>query len=649
MNLRYPYRIRPLMMILGATIALVAVACGGAAATPTSPPTSTSPPPTATSPAPTATSPAMVEATATAVPEEQRDLGTAAADLMDHPGYRAEWGEPQYGGTLRMRTNVPARAGAAFSGHGNSHYELPAYTMNDSLVEVDPWLGWEGGVRPNLAKSWEISSDGLTYTFHLREGIHFRSGTEWDAIENMPGLGQEVNCEDVQATMEFIGSQRWWDEGGSLSVMIDGRDHTWSCPDGPDGYTVVGVLDKGIPTPGLLMQLAIQAVHGIVNKDWLDWYVETYEPRWIVTGEFTAHVGTGPWLPVSLTPETKNVMAPNPNYWKPGLPFLDSFEFHTIPDPATAFAAWATAKIDVMGHGSGSMYPEQVAQAVRDFPEKPIIANHYYGARNIGWNSERPPFDDVRVRRAIHLAYDRQLRFENERVPGSDLHYGIIAGFFNGVGQPHNPMGNSIEEILTWPGFNPATKDADIAEGNRLMDEVFGPGERPGPFKCVTRNDATSINECLYGGEIMSKNLGMPPLELDLYDPARLSSVGCSYTIQPTVVPSWDATPDPYLRYRRFNTANEGFRICMGGVDPDLQSKINGLISDMQKELDFEKRATISREIEYLLINEHLISAPYGWQYLFHGTQPWLRGWWAHNQAVHTGHIKVWERTWTVN
>ena len=69
---------------------------------------------------------------------------------------------------------------------------------------------------------------------------------------------------------------------------------------------------------------------------------------------------------------------------------------------------------------------------------------------------------------------------------------------------------------------------------------------------------------------------------------------------------------------------------------------------DYDRSYDPAKRAEISKEIERLIYLEHQTSAPYGWQNLFHGTQPWLRGWWAHNQAIHTGHIKIWERTWTV-
>jgi len=596
----------------------------------------------------TATAVAGVQATATAVAGVSLDMGKDAKSLLTHPGYQSQWGEPVYGGTLRMRTNVPARAGTAFSSSGNSHYELPAYSMKDSLVEVDPWLGWEGGIQPDLATSWEISEDGLTYTFQLRQGVFYRSATEWDKLDP-PGRGEELTCEDVQSHMEFIGSDRWWDEGGRLGVYIDTLEHTWTCPDGANGFAVKVTIDTGIPNPGILMQLALPAVHGITNKEWLEWYTETYPPRWISTGEFTAHVGTGPWLPVSLVPEVKNVMVPNPNFWKEGLPFLDKFEFHTIPDSATSFAAWATGKIDVMGHGSGSMYPEQVLQGLRDFPDKPIIGNHYFGARGLGMSTGRPPFDDPRVRKAVHLTMDRQEWLRLNRVGDSDLYSGVIGGMFNvqGLGLPYNPMGATMDEILSWPGFNPATKDADIAEANRLMDEVFGEGNRPGPITCLGRNDPLTIKQCLFNIEMLARHLGINAT-MEMTDPASISTRGCAYTMNANLKPSWDAIPDPYQRYRRYNSDLPGALPCQDGMDPALKTRMNGLIADMQLELDFTKRSVISKEIEFILYNEYIEVAPFGWQVLFHGTQPWLRGWFAHHHAIHTGHISTWERTWTV-
>jgi len=661
--LRVTKFVRPMALVFASMVAIVAIACGGdaaePAARPTSAPVATTAPMATAVPAAAATAapdaPAGSSATAvpsraraTAVPATKAKPDPSSALIMANPLFKPEWGTPVYGGTMKMRTNMPVRSGGAFGAHGNSHYELPAFTMYGTLTAVDAWGGWSAGLEPELAKSWDISADGLTYTFHLREGIHFRSQSEYDKIKGLPGLGQEVTCDDVKSTFDFKGTERWFAEGGSNTVMIDGDTHTWTCPDGPEGYTVVVHIETGIPEPGLLMLLALPGANGIQNKEWREHVLENYPIKWIITGEFTAHVGTGPFLPQALQPEVVNKMIKNPDYWKPGLPFLDKFEFHTIPDPSTALAAFLTGKIDVMGHGSGSPYPAQVEQVQRDFPDKIVVPNHYYGARAMGFNTEKPPFDDVRVRRAVHLVTDRRAWHALEQVGTSDLYASVTAGFFNSEGRPHNPMGNSWEVINTWPGFR-ADHDQDIAEAQRLMDEVYGVGNRPGPFQCLTRADDTSINNCLYTGEMISQFLDMN-LTVKTYDSATLTSMtaGCTWTFAPSVLPSWDATPDPYLRFRTYNSNIKGFRKCQGGIDADLQAKLNGLIDAMPAELDFNKRAAISREIEYLLYNEVNNFAPIGWQNLFTMIQPWLKGYAVADHGIHTGHITQAERAWIV-
>ena len=288
---------------------------------------------------------------------------------------------------------------------------------------------------------------------------------------------------------------------------------------------------------------------------------------------------------------------------------------------------------------------------MRDFPEKLFVANSYFGARAVGFNTERPPFDNALVRRAINLTMDRQEWHELQRIGNSDDYAGYIGGFFNSQNTPFNPMGHSIEEIFTWPGFNPATKDEDIAEANRLLDEVYGVGERPGPFKCLSRADDTSTNACLYMGGTISKHLGIT-MTLDLYDAATLSSQtrACKHTFAVTVMPGWEGTPDPYLRYRSLHSELQGARPCMGGVDPDLQLKVNSLIESMLRELDFNKRAEISKEIEFLLFNDYIYAAAMEWQTLYTGYQPWVKGYSAlPHHSIHTSHLKIIPRTWVTN
>ena len=81
-------------------------------------------------------------------------------------------------------------------------------------------------------------------------------------------------------------------------------------------------------------------------------------------------------------------------------------------------------------------------------------------------------------------------------------------------------------------------------------------------------------------------------------------------------------------------------------MDPDVQARVNKLIVDMRAELEFNARSKISQEIESILYNDYIPAAPMEWMILFHGTQPWMNGWFVPHHAIHTGHAQVPERTW---
>ena len=614
---RISAHIRKLPLILAATIGVVALACGGEAATPTSPPVAT------------ATAAAEMDATSTPIPEPT--LTGAAAELLDNPGYLPEWGEPVYGGSLRWRSNVPLRSGIHFG--DTTHYNMHLSQFYNQLVKLDPWQGWAGGFKPDVAESWDVSGDGLTYTFHLREGVFFRDATPEDSehgLDDMPGRGEEMVCEDVKATMDARGTDRWLDEGMSASrAHPDSATHTWTCLDGPQGFTLQVTLDTGIPNPAFFHHLASHYYNTILNKDWLEWYEANYEPRETRQRNMFLHVGTGPFVPEAIEPEVRATVRRNPNYYREGLPFFDKFEGVSIQDFATAYAAWATAKIDIMGQGSGSMTAAQVKAARQQFPEKPIFANLYNGARAVGFNTLIPPFDNVKVRMAVHLVHDRQQWHELQRIDDVQA-AGYISALFRPCGHPNIQLydalgwGNTCEEVLSWPGYV-QPKDDDIAEANRLLDEVFGPGERPGPLDCLGRNDQISINACLYTGEMMSRHLGIE-LNLKTYDAASLTSQtrGCQWRTSATTMPSWILSTDPSIRLERYKISR--LSSCREGADPVLLEELQVLIDKVEVEFDPVERQRLVREAESLIVNELVWASPLEWQNLFHGSQTNIRG-----------------------
>ena len=114
----------------------------------------------------------------------------------------------------------------------------------------------------------------------------------------------------------------------------------------------------------------------------------------------------------------------------------------------------------------------------------------------------RAPWDDVRVRRAMSLALDRDQWLDFYRISGYE---GMKLAHTMAPGTYYAP---TDEEIRTWPGYR-QPKDEDIAEANRLMDEVFGPGERPS-VECTARiENQSDIDACLFVMDNLSKNLGM--------------------------------------------------------------------------------------------------------------------------------------------
>ena len=429
MRLRFSHHIRPMMAILAATIALVALACGGDEATPTSAPTATSPAPTATTPAmveptatspamveattapgePTATSPAMVEATATDVPEVMVDVDYRddwMNFLMDHRGYKPEWGEPQYGGIYKTADPRPATRFQTTLGY--SAFSRWQFVAHNSLMMMDPWGKITDAPMCDVCESFEISADGLTYTFVLRDDVQFHS-EGWGMDQGAPGYGDELVCEDVRASMEWFANpppetRASYIKSGQFYM---GHLQTVTCPDGAAGKTTVLEFDR--VRNGTLGWLA--AGIAIWDKDYREWMDAEYPgiQSSAIPEAYMINMGTGPFIPISADSQTVMKSRKNPNYWLEGAPFVEGMDNFAIQDYNTKFAALVTGKIHQAGHGSSGVTKAQVQQiqdTYGDIIEQQIV--RYNHQQHFLMNHLRPPFDNRDVRWAVQLALDRE-------------------------------------------------------------------------------------------------------------------------------------------------------------------------------------------------------------------------------------------------
>jgi ABC-type transport system substrate-binding protein len=243
----------------------------------------------------------------------------------------------------------------------------------------------EGQVVADLAKTWEISADGLVYVFHLRDGVRFHDGAYLTAQDVVYSFSRILDPQ--------VGSSRAWVlegiQGGQ--DFLSGLASTVTGLVAADARTVVITLERPVAHfPSLLAMPAAYVVRAEVVRKWGEDF--GYHP-----------VGTGPWRLA---------------YWREGIemrfeafagyfgarPCLQALSYRFIPDPATRQAEFEAGNLEILTLGEENVgyfarHPRYSARIVRA-PELAVV----YVALNCG----KPPLDNVLVRRALNHAIDRK-------------------------------------------------------------------------------------------------------------------------------------------------------------------------------------------------------------------------------------------------
>lgn len=248
----------------------------------------------------------------------------------------------------------------------------------------------DGSVVPGLAESWEISDDGLTYTFKLRDGVTFHDGAAMDA-------------EDVKFSLDRARAE---DSVNAQKALF------------------AGIADVTVVDP-LTVQVTLAEPNGLFlfNMAWGDAVIVAPES---IDSIKTNPIGTGAFKFVDWVQGDRIDIEKNPDYW--GTPAkLDSATFKFISDPTAAFAAVMAEDVDVF---SGFPAPENLPQFEAD-PRFQVLVGSTEGETILSTNNKQPPFDNIKVREALAHAIDRQAIID-----GAMFGYGTPIGTHFA---PHHP------------------------------------------------------------------------------------------------------------------------------------------------------------------------------------------------------------------
>ena len=293
-------------------------------------------------------------------------------------------------------------------------------------------------IIPDLAEGWAWSEDGKELTLKLRRGV------EWHD-------GQPFTAKDVKCTWDLLLGI------ASEKLRVNPRK-TWYL--NLDRVTTNSDYEATFhlkrPQPAFLALLA---------AGWSPVYpchVSTKEMR-------TRPIGTGPFKFVEFKPNEVVRTARNPNYWKPGRPYLDGIEWHIMPDAATRNLSFIAGMFDISSP-YGTSVP-LLTDVKNQRPDAVCELTSTNVSRNLILNRDKPPFDDPELRRAVALSLDRKAFIDILQQGKGDIGATLLP-------PPEGLWGMPSEMLATLPGYDPdIAKNRAVA--HKIMEKLgYGPDKR---------------------------------------------------------------------------------------------------------------------------------------------------------------------------
>lgn len=407
-------------------------------------------------------------------------------------------GQPQRGGILRAAWQgepTGPNGGLDPQTCTSNCYPLDQHVF-DTLVRVD----YDLKPQPLLAQSWTAGDDGKTWTFKLRSGVKFHHGTLFSAA-------------DVVYTFKRLLDPKTGSVVAAVLSFIDGVE-------APDPETAIFHLKS--PNADLPLLVGTPQT-SILPYDWSDEQL------------FTKPSGTGPFIFQEFVRGERIILRRNPEYWQPGLPYLDEVHHLLMPDPNARIAALTGGQVDFVGE----VAPEMVAPLKQAGLQVQIVPSG--NVNLIAMQMDKEPFTDNRVRDAFKLVADRQA---------------IEQAALLGTGS----LGNDHPFPKNHPFYDPSqvVKKQDIARARQLLAEAGYPNGLA--MTLHVNADRPEYRSFALAYQQQAKPAGIN-LDLQLHPDAQYWSD--IYLKVPLFMSSWNYRPSPdelvsimFLSNAKWNEAN---------------------------------------------------------------------------------------------
>jgi len=367
-----------------------------------------------------------------------RGLAVAGPLLLALCAGDAAWAQKQ-GGTLKISFfDSPASMSLHEEATGSALRPMMGVFNNLVMYRQDVAQNRPDTIIPDLAASWSWREDGKELTFPLRQGVKWHDGKPFTSA-------------DVKCTWDLLLGT------ASEKLRVNPRKSWYRNLDRvttKGDYEVTFHLKR--PQPALLALLA---------SGWSPVYPCHVPPRDMRTNP----IGTGPFKFAEFRPNEVVRTVRNPDYWKPGRPYLDGIEWQIMPDISTRTLAFIAGKHDIASP-YGQTVPllndvkSQAPQAICELTSTNV-------SRNLIVNPSKPPFDNPELRRAMALTLDRKAFIDIIQQGKGDIGATLLP-------PPEGLWGMPPEMLQKLPGYDPDV-GKNRAEARKIMEKLgYGPNNR---------------------------------------------------------------------------------------------------------------------------------------------------------------------------
>ena len=397
-------------------------------------------------------------------------------------------------------------------------------------------------IQPDLAEKWEISPDGKTYTFSLRQGVKFHNG-------------RELISDDVKYSIDRIRDPNKASQGKGLMASIDTVDAS-------DKYVAKVMLKE--PDSGLLAALA-SAWGAIVAKEEVEKNGDSLDK---------ADAGSGPYMIEDWIPNQSLKLKKFADYYDKNVGFLDGITFQVIPEESAIIAQLRSGNVHLT-----SLKDNKNFQVVKDVPNLDTLRGPRLGFDYLDIDNQREPFNKVEVRQALQYALDREE---------------FLAVCTSGLGTLISPVPPALKDYTLDPASLPEYKQ-DLNKAKELLAQAG----LPNGFK-TSIDIIPAFATMVTGAQVLADQLKKVGIELEIKQfeyGVWLERFNSHQFELAWNVTGGNADPDPLLRSRLHSKTG-------ANQNNSTDTEIDKLLEEGKAITDLAKRKEHYANVQKVLVQK---------------------------------------------